>query len=235
MVDPFFTLHRGLHREGPGTPQDVAWAAQTVDLAPDAKICDAGCGPGADTETFLTLLPQGRITAIDGQQQFIDELHGRIGVDPRVTAFKGNMLKLKGPFDLIWCAGAIYFTGIEKTLKAWRPALSKTGAVAFSEPCFFTDTPSDAARAFWEGYATQTQAGIQDSVTDAGFETLATRHLSAAAWDAYFAPLEQRIAQLAPSADPALAQVLTQAEQEIATWRACQDETGYLLTVARPR
>ncbi len=59
---------------------------------------------------------------------------------------------LTGPFDLIWSAGALYFLGVTDGLTGWRAALAPGGAVAFSEPCFFTDTPSDAARAFWDGY-----------------------------------------------------------------------------------
>ena len=50
-----------------------------------------------------------------------------------------------GPFDLIWCAGAVYFEGITECLQAWAPALKPGGAVAFSEVCWFTDTPDPGA------------------------------------------------------------------------------------------
>ncbi len=235
MTDAFFLLHQGLDREGPGEPADVAWVADVLDLPRDARICDAGCGPGADVEALLAAAPEGHVTAVDSHKPFIDELWMRIGPDDRVTAYAGNMAKLKGPFDLIWSAGALYFLGVEKGLNAWRPCLSKTGAVAFSEPCFFTATPSEASRAFWEDYAqTSDAAGIDARVQAAGYETIATRRLSDAAWQAYYGPLEDRIAQLRPAADDAMRAVLEAAQTEIDTWRKVKDETGYLLSVVRP-
>jgi len=234
MSDPFYTLYQGLEREGPGEPADVAWAAQVLDLPRDARICDAGCGSGADVPALLAAAPEGHVTAIDNHRPFIDELLVRMLGEPRVMAYKGNMAKLKGPYDLIWSAGAMYFLGVNKGLTVWRPALSKGGAVAFTEPCFFTDTPSEAARVFWEGYETGTAAQIAAHVRAAGFETLATRRVSDAAWESYYTPLEARIAQLRPTADEALTAVLDASTAEIAIWRAVKAETGYLLSVVRP-
>ena len=234
MNSPFFTLHRNLDREGPGEPADVIWVAETLDLPKDARICDVACGPGADVPTFLEVVPDGHVTAIDAQKNFIDELHMRVGPDPRVTAYVGHMAKLKGPFDLIWCAGAVYFMGIYKALTAWRPALAKGGAVAFSEPCFFTEAPSEGAVSFWDGHETLTEAGIASKVRNAGFELVATRRLSDAAWDAYYDPMEQRIQHLRDGADAELSAVLDEGTHEIETYRAHRHETGYLLSIVRP-
>ncbi len=235
MSDAFFTLYQGLDREGPGEPADVAWVAGLIGLAADARICDAGCGSGADVPALLAAAPEGHVTAVDSHKPFIDELYIRVGPDPRVMAYKGHMGKLKGPFDLIWSAGALYFLGVKKGLMAWRPALAKGGAVAFSEPCFFTDTPSDRARAFWEGYETTDATGIADQVAAAGYEMVASRRVSDAAWEAYYTPLQARIDQLRPSAGEDLAAVLDAAQTEIDSWRAIGHETGYLLCVVRPK
>jgi trans-aconitate methyltransferase len=198
-------------------------------------MCDAGCGSGADVPALLSVAPHGRITAVDSHKPFIDELLVRVGTDPRVTAYKGNMAKLKGPFDLIWSAGALYFLGVRKGLKAWRPALAKGGVVAFSEPCLFTDTPSDSARAFWGDLPELGGAdSIADRVASAGYETLATRRLSDAAWRAYFGPLQARIDALRPDADDELRAVLDAAQDEIDRYASVKDETGYLLSVVRP-
>ena len=234
MSDAFYTLYQGLEREGPGEAADVAWAAGVIGLARNARICDAGCGSGADIPALLAAAPEGHVTAIDNHRPFIDELLVRMSGEPRVMAYKGNMAKLKGPYDLIWSAGAMYFLGVRKGLTVWRPALAKGGAVAFTEPCFFTDTPSEATRVFWEGYNTGTDDEIAREASDAGYETLATRRISDAAWEAYYTPLEARIALLRPTADEALTAVLDAAAAEIATWRAVKSETGYLLSVVRP-
>ena len=91
MDDAFFTLHQGLDREGPGEPADIAWVAEVVGLKPDARICDAACGPGGDIPALLQAAPEGRITAVDLHKPFIDEVLGRVGLDKRVTAYAGPL------------------------------------------------------------------------------------------------------------------------------------------------
>lgn len=233
--DAFFTLHADLPREGPGETADVAWAAETAGIGPDARILDAACGPGGDIGALLRAAPMGHVTAIDLHAPFIEAARARWGADPRVTLMTGDMTDPSGPFDVIWCAGAVYFLGIEAALRAWAPRLAPGGVIAFSEPCLFTDTPSEGAIAFWEGYARLTDAtGIAAQVAAAGFTTLATRAVGDIGWESYFRPMEARIAKLRPGADAALASVLDEAEAEIALWRAHRAETGYLLSLVRP-
>ncbi len=158
-----------------------------------------------------------------------------LGADRRVTLLTGDMTAPEGPFDFIWCAGAVYFLGIESALAAWRARLASGGVIAFSEPCLFTDTPSEGAIAFWEGYARLTTAsGIAAQVSAAGFGTVATRPISDIGWESYYRPMEARIASLRPGADAALSRVLDMSEAEIAGWRAHRRETGYLLSLVRP-
>jgi len=234
MSSAFMTLYTGLAREGPGEAADVAWAADLLDLPPDAAICDAGCGSGGDIGALLDAAPHGHVTAIDRAPEFIAAVAQDWAADDRVTPQLGDMAALRGAYDLIWSAGALYFLGVTKGLTAWRAALAPGGAVAFSEPCFFSAAPSDAARAFWEGYATTDAAGIGAQVHAAGFETLGTRRVRDAGWQAYYQGLAARIAQLRPAADAELQAVLDEGAAEIAAWRACRGETGYLLCVVRP-
>ena len=125
--------------------------------------------------------------------------------------------------------------GIVNGLSAWRDILAPGGTVAFSQPCLFTDAPSKDVRAFWseDGLPTN-EAGIRAEINAAGYDLLATRKLSDAAWEAYYTPMEARIAALAPQADPDMAEVLEGARREIALWRKTRAETGYLLCVVRP-
>lgn len=235
MSDAFFLLYADLDREGPGEAADVAWAADLAGLRPDARICDAGCGSGGDIPALLAAAPDGHVTAIDLHKPFIDSVLAKYGDDARVTAFAGDMARLKGPFDFIWCAGASYFLGLRRALDCWRPALARGGAVAFSAPCFFTRAPSAAARAFWGEFEdTMTGAEITGAVSDAGYATLGTRPLADTAWQAFYGPLAARIAQLRPKADAALSEVLDVEAAQIAAWRDVRRETGYLLSVVRP-
>ncbi|MEM8871122.1 MAG: class I SAM-dependent methyltransferase [Pseudomonadota bacterium] len=234
--DAFFTLHRDLPREGPGDRDSLDWSLSQFDLRHDARILDAACGPGADVADLLAHAPKGHVTALDKQAHFVAAARARFDADTRVTVQQGDMAEPGGPYDLIWCAGALYFLGVETGLRGWRRCLTPGGHVVFSEPVLFSATPSRAAIDFWESYPAMQPAGIQAAVHAAGYDVLATAPLSDAAWEAYFGPVDTRIAALrASGADEDLAAVLDQAEAEAAFWRAHRSEVGYMMVVARPR
>ncbi|KIN64801.1 Methyltransferase type 12 [Sulfitobacter noctilucicola] len=233
----FFQLHRDLPREGPGEPADVAWATELAALAPNAQMADVACGPGGDIAALLAAAPEGHVTALDKTAHFVDAVRADWGTDGRVTALKADMARIHNSYDLIWCAGAVYFMGVTAALNAWRKSLTKNGVIAFSEACWFTDAPSERAQSlFATEYPTMTdEAGVQAQIAEAGYEVLGTRRLSDAAWEAYFGPLDERIAKLTPDADPALKAVLDEAWEEADCWRTHRNEYGYLLSVVRPK
>jgi trans-aconitate methyltransferase len=233
--ESFFTIHADLPREGPGETADVAWAAEAAGVTSRAQILDAASGPGGDIGALLRVAARGHVTAIDKHAPFIEAAQARWGKDDRVTLLTGDYLSPEGPFDFIWCAGAVYFVGIDAALKGWRGALAEGGAIAFSEPCYFTDTPSDSAKAFWEGeYEPKTLDGITAQITAAGYELIASKPVSDIAWESYYRPMEDRISKLRRGADDRLVAALDEAAAEIDGWRENKDETGYVLCVVRP-
>ena len=232
--DAFFTLHRDLPREGPGLPEDVAWVATHVDRTLVKRILDAASGPGGDVSALLAEFAPEALLAVDKQAHFIDQLKREFGTDPRVTATVGDMFAVAGPFDLIWCAGAIYFAGVTASLRNWSSQLAPDGAIAFSAPCYFEDNPSDTARALWETEGDiPTRNALFAQIEEAGYRLIASRPLSDRAWHAYYDPQLARIAQLWPTADDALQAVLEEAQREAAAWEAAKAETGYELCVVR--
>jgi len=234
--EAFFTLHRDLPREGPGEAADVAWATALAGLRIDAEIADIACGPGADIAALLQSAPKSHVTALDKTQHFVAAARATWRDDPRVMVLQADMARIMNDYDLIWCAGAVYFLGITEALSAWRKSLKPGGVVAFSEPCWFTPNPSHAATKAWADYPAMTDAaGIHERVAAAGYTVLGTRQLSDTAWEAYYTPLEHRLKTLQMGASPALAQTLADHAAEIATWRAHRAEFGYQLTVARPK
>ncbi|MCC5963586.1 MAG: class I SAM-dependent methyltransferase [Rhodobacteraceae bacterium] len=233
--EAFLTLYSDLAREGPGAPADLGWALSVAATPAQARIMDAGCGSGADTMTLAKERPQAQIEAVDKIAQFVAAAKRRTApFGDRVQVRQGDMAQLEGPYDLIWCAGAIYFLGVTEGLRAWRPALAPGGAVAFSEPCLLP-RPSDAARAFWAEYPQITDvAGIRARVADAGYRVLGEQMQIGDAWEAYYIPMGRRIAMLRPDATGALAEALDAAEAEIARWRAAPSEIAYALMVVTP-
>ncbi|WP_102107790.1 class I SAM-dependent methyltransferase [Oceaniglobus roseus] len=235
-MTPFFQLHSGLLREGPGTPEDVAWALEVAGTPARARICDAGCGPGADTVTLAQLRPAARIEAVDAVPHFVTEARARLTpFADRVTVNEDDMAGIEGPYDLIWCAGALYFLGVTEGLRGWRGALAPGGHVAFSEPCL-TGEPSAAVRAFWADYpALGDLDDIAARVGRAGFRVLDHRMVTGQAWKAYYDPMVLRIAGLREAADDELSGVLDEHEREIALWREAAGEIAYALMVVAPR
>ncbi len=119
--------------------------------APDATLCDAGCGPGAGIEGLLAHVPRGRVVAVDLHAPFVAPAQARHVADPRVDVRVGHIAALPGPFAGIRCAGALYFFGVSAGLEAFRAALTPGDFVALSHPFWFEDAPSEAARGFLEG------------------------------------------------------------------------------------
>ena len=233
MTEAFFTLHRDLPREGPGLAEDVAWAAHVTGLPADGRVLDAGCGPGGDLAALGRAVPRGRVLGLDRVPHFVAAARERFAGDPVIRAEEGDMAAAPGgPYDLIWSAGAVYFLGISGALAAWRRVLTPSGAVVFSHPTLWEDTPG--ARAFWGADPCGTEAAHRAEIAAAGWGVIATRRVTEACWMAYYGPLLARCDALEEGADPALAEVIAEARAEVASWRQVRDQTGYMLYAVRP-
>jgi SAM-dependent methyltransferase len=249
-MDAFLRFHEAAARQGPGTAADVAWAVAMAGTRAGARVLDAGAGVGADIPALQAAIPGARIVAVEAHGGFVRAIAARFGAD--VVAVHGAMgpepaydgsapldLPARGPFDLIWCAGAIYFLGVATALRHWAPALAPGGAVAFSAPVMLTETPSAGAVAFWQGDPVQTVAQVQADVAAAGWRILAERRLPDAGWEAYYAAQAVVIAQMRAAIatgreGAGMAAVLDEAAREAALWRAHRDEVGYHAVVAVP-
>ena len=185
-MDGFLAVHSGLHREGPGTAADVAWATAEARTPPDARVCDAACGPGADVEALRAAAPDGTVLAFDRHLPFVAQAASRHRRDPAVTVSDGLLIGAGdpvacGPFDLIWCAGAVYFEGVERTLSHWRAALRPGGAVAFSHPVNFAAPDADM-RAFWDGATVGDEDALEACAASAIRVAVAEARREAAEW-----------------------------------------------------
>lgn len=230
----FLTLHADIPRQGPGLPEDVHWALDGLNVGREARILDAGCGPGADLDTLASARSMARIEGIEQLPHLAAEARERLAHFTNIEVITGDMGALSGFYDFIWSAGAIYFLGVAEGLQRWRQSLALGGAVAFSEPVLAADAPQ-AAKDFWAEYPQITDlTGLKAQVEAAGYEVVDHRPLSTAAWAAYYMPLAARVARLRAGADAALEPALAEAEREIALWRAAPEHVTYELMLVRP-
>lgn len=231
----FFAIHSGLMREGPGDEASLRRMLARAGVAPDAVLCDAGCGPGADVPALLAHVPQGRVDAVDLHAPFIAALAARHGDTPRLRPILGDMAALPGRYDLIWSAGAVYNLGIGPALAAFRRALKPGGRIAFSNLCWLTETRPPEAVAFWAEEYPEMQDMDADfaAIAAAGAKVIRHEVLGAAAWQAYYGPLEARLDRLEADGDAGagavLARHIADHRREIAIWRGAAGSYGYVL------
>lgn len=238
----FFTLHSGLPREGPGDRVSVRRALELAGpLPPQPTVLDIACGPGGQTIDLAEHLPDARITALDAHKPFLDELDRRAaqrGMSDRIRTMRGDMAQLPfepASFDLLWCEGAAYIMGLDEALAAWKPLLKPGGTLALTEPVWLTDDPPECVRMCWAAYpAMRASAGVRTAALAAGYRLKGDFVLSEEAWwTNYYAPLEARLAEIAPRyvGDPAAEIVLRSARREIDCYRHHSDCYGYLFVV----
>ena len=233
--DAFFTLHRELPREGPGSADDIYWALGK--LPTPRSVLDAGCGPGEDLETLAMALPQSSIVGIDREPHFVEAAWIRtLSMGQRVNVFEGDMGEPGGVYDLIWCTGALYFLGVTEGLIMWLSCLADGGHVVFSEPCLMTDDEPQEVLDFWKSYPQITNlAGINERVVAAGYKMIAHRMIVDQPWANYYVPLQVRIDRLRRKKPlPELEKVLDEAQSEIDLWKRAQERIAYALVIVTP-
>ncbi|MCY1018073.1 class I SAM-dependent methyltransferase [Pyxidicoccus sp. MSG2] len=241
--EAFFTLYSDLPQFGPGSAACTLEALKRLPtLPPSPRVVDVGCGSGRQTLVLAEAL-RTRILAVDLHQPYLDQLE-RDARARRLDAFietrQADMAALDvpaGSVDLLWSEGAIYHLGFGPGLRRFRPLLAPGGLAAVTECTWLTDArPAEAARFWTEGYPTMGTTPENRATAEAeGYEVLDTFTLPHSAWWDYYTPLLQRMERLRPTAAPALREVFTATEEEIALFRRHGDSYGYVFYLLRNR
>ena len=107
-----------------GTPWDAdtydrssepqqAWASEVLarlaGIAQDATVLDVGCGTGRVTEALLTLVPRGRVLALDASSDMVVLARRRLGDRAQVWRQDALDLELDEPVDAILSTATLHW------------------------------------------------------------------------------------------------------------------------------
>jgi serine/threonine-protein kinase HipA len=236
--EAFFHVFHDLPRQGPGSEASTRRALSLLgEISPDPRVLDLGCGPGAQTLVLARELPSARITAVDFHQPYLDELSRRsaaAGLADRIEPRCASMDALDDPpgsYDLIWCEGAIFITGVERGLELWRPLLRPGGRLAFTEATWLVDEPPTEISEWWQKVypAITTAEGNCATAIRAGWRVIDHFPLPADDWRTeYYVPLAGRCAKLREDGDPEVLAVIAETEEEIRMFERFSDAYGYV-------
>ncbi|MER7884587.1 bifunctional class I SAM-dependent methyltransferase/N-acetyltransferase [Streptomyces fimicarius] len=242
-TEAFFTLHHRLHRQSPGSDATTRRLLGLAGPLPDRpRVLDLGCGPGR-AALLLAAEAGAEVTAVDLHQPFLDELREAAvarGLGDRIRTVRADMGDLTGPafpegaFDLIWAEGSAYCIGFDTAVRDWQRLLAPGGSMMISECVWTTDAPSDGARGFWDRNGSlRTLPETTAAAVAAGCTVRAVLVQPESDWDAYYAPLAERVADTDPGA-PGMEWALAATREELAVRREHGTEYGYAAYVLRP-
>lgn len=242
IQDATYELFGPLSQGAPGDDASTLYAlGQVPGRGAIRHVLDLGVGHGRTTLILSRALPDAQITAIEIHAPFVEKVAERVreaAVAHRVHVVCGEMECLhveEEAVDLIWAEGSIYVVGVEGALAMWRRWLRPGRCVAFSDLAWWTDTPSEEARDFWESEYPDiaSEAATCARAEAAGYRVVHSFRLSKRAHDAYYVPLEARVTELTPRTDTdgELAKIIGGTRKEIGVMRRFPNEAGYTFFV----
>jgi len=199
--DIFFEIHKDLPREGSGRDKYTQKAFEMIPKINKPHILDIGCGPGLQT-IKLAKISNGKITAIDIHQPFLDQLKKHTikeKLTDKIKILNKSMLKMDFPeekFDIIWAEGSIFIIGFEIGIIEWKKFIKPGGYLAVHEMTWLKDNPPKEIFNYWQRIYPQisTIEKNLDLIKKCGYKIIGYFPLPEDAWwDLYYIPLEKRL------------------------------------------
>lgn len=244
QLEIFFQIHQGLPREAPGDFESTRNAfSKLLDLPPNPKILDIGCGSGSQT-LDLASLTNGTIIAIDNHDLYVNELKQQVlqqGLSEKITVLNADMFTLDFPdasFDVIWAEGSIYIIGFQQGLDQWKPLLKPRGYLAASELTWLKPNAPKELKEFWyEGYpAMQDIEGNLKIMQNSRYKIINYFVLPESAWwNQYYQPLEEKLQGLRKhyQDDAEALEVINMQQFEIDLYRKYSEYYSYVFYIGQ--
>jgi cyclopropane fatty-acyl-phospholipid synthase-like methyltransferase len=123
--------HRGSNRER------NRWTVDLLEIAPDDRVLEFGCGPGLALAEAAARATRGRVVGIDHSSVMIEQARARLrklGLDARAELQLGGvdaLAALPGPFDKVLSVNLIQFVADKPALfQSFRRLLAPGGRMA---------------------------------------------------------------------------------------------------------
>ena len=242
MNHVFYEIFGQLPRVGPGNNESTRKAFKILTSGQKSprylNILDIGCGTGIHTIQLAKLI-DGKITAIDNHQAFLDKLQRRLekeGVVDKIVCLPGDMGAMdfeKESFNVIWAEGSIFILGFARGLKEWWKYLKPGGLMALTEIFWFKPAPPEELKAFL-GQECPGMIGLEEAVAvieRSGYNLIDHFPLPEIAWWAdYYRPLERLLEAFREKYrdnSEALG-IIEHIQREIDMYRKYSDYYGYI-------
>lgn len=159
------------------------WVLAELNIDPEARILDVGCGGGANIARMLIMCPQGKVTGIDISELSIEvskDLNFHAFVDKQCYLVGGNALQMplaRETFDLVTAFETIYYwASLELGFSEIFRVLKPNGRIVIAnemDGLQESDRDIEHATACMRIYNIEE---ITSELTDAGFINIQSRH-----------------------------------------------------------
>ena len=82
-----------------------------VDVRPNLKVIDLGCGTGELTRQLADRLPNSHVTGLDSSPEMLDAARATSFSSPNLIFVQGDQSKLTGEWDIIFSNAALQWSG----------------------------------------------------------------------------------------------------------------------------